>query len=95
MKYWGALPYILSIKLDKNTLDPNAMIGIDFDNSNLEYKLVSSTFYSYKNREYYTYNTNSDRDLEICERRNNSINSPCRNITTTIHLLLVRRSMVN
>ena len=63
----------MSINLDTNTLVPNAMTGIDFDNLNLDYKLGSNAFYFYNNREYYTYNTNSDRDLEIFERRYNTL----------------------
>ena len=49
------------------------MTGIDFDNLNLDYKLGSSAFYFYNNREYYTYNTNSDCDSEIFERRYNTL----------------------
>lgn len=69
----GCITNILSINLDTNTLDPNAIIWLDFDNLNLDYELDSNAFYFYKNREYYTYNTNSDRDLEIFERRYNTL----------------------
>ncbi len=35
-----------------NTLNPNAMIGIDFNNLILDYELISSAFYSCNKYEY-------------------------------------------
>ena len=61
----GAIGYLMSC-------DPNAMYGLDFDNTNLDYELISFNLHSYNSYNFYSYRQGY-KDVMLSDYRYNSL----------------------